>query len=182
MDWIIYSSVRERLQKPTTIFKFSPESQVVVVISAWQTNIIKSKEKRLSQVKGWPKAFVMLQFHFILLLFDVLLALLLVGGMSQPCIIYHNYKGWNTHNFWSCWILLGARHRRDTSRVSSHLWILSWCHMDNISFGSFWLGLRQRADILCWVLGYCSLLSYPNFLELMLCSLSRCCDGGCVLN
>ena len=104
------------------------------------------------------------QFHLVLLLFDVLLALFLMGGMSHLCILYHNYKGWSTCSSWSCWILLVAWHGKDISRELSHLWILSWCHMDNISFGFFQLDVWQRADILWWVLGYRPLSSYPGFL------------------
>ena len=46
-------------------------------------------------------------FHEILP-FDVLLALLLVGGMFHLCILYHNCMGRNTCNSWSCFTLLGA--------------------------------------------------------------------------
>ena len=107
------------------------------------------------------------QFHFILLLFDVLLYLFLMGGMSCLGILYHN-KGWHTHSYWSCWILLVDWHRRDTSGELSHLWILSWGYMNYISFGSFRLGLWHRADILWWVFGYYLLSSNPGFLEPML--------------
>ena len=57
------------------------------------------------------------QFQFVLLLFDVLLALLLVGGMSHLCIIYNNLMRWSTHSSWSCWILLGVWHGRFLRRV-----------------------------------------------------------------
>ena len=83
---------------------------------------------------------------------------------------------------WSCWILLVARHRRDTFGVLSLLWILSWCHMDYIFFESFRLGLWRRADRLSWVFRYRPLSSYPGFLDSMLCALGSCCDGDCVLN
>ena len=73
-------------------------------------------------------------------------------------ILYHNCKGWSTHSSWSCWILLVAWRGRDTSGELSHLWILSWYHMDYISFGSF--HLWHRADIPWWVFGYCPLSSY----------------------
>ena len=63
------------------------------------------------------------QFHLVLLLFDVLLALLFVGSMSRLCILYYNHKGWSTHSSWSCWILLVAWHGRDASGELSHLWI-----------------------------------------------------------
>ena len=62
----------------------------------------------------------------------------------------------------------------------NHLWILSWCHMDYISFGPFRLVLWHRADIPWWVFGYCPLSSYLGFLELMLCALGSCYDGDCV--
>ena len=122
------------------------------------------------------------RFHLILLLSDVLLTLFLVGDMSCLCILYHNCKEWSTRSSWSCWILLVAWHRRDTSGEFSHLWILSWCHMDYKSFGSFWLGFWHWADILWWVFGFHLLFSYPGFLESMLCTLSSCYDGGYVLN
>ena len=48
------------------------------------------------------------QFHLVLLLFDVLLALLLVGGTSRLCILYHNYQKCSKHSSWSCWILFVA--------------------------------------------------------------------------
>ena len=54
---------------------------------------------------------------------------------------------------------------RDTSRELNHLWILSWCHMDYISFRSFRLVLWHRADIPWWVFGYCPLSSYLSFLK-----------------
>ena len=87
-------------------------------------------------------------------LFNVLLALLLVGNLSHLCIFYYNGKGWSKHSSWSCWIALVAWTGTDTSGELNHLWILSWCHMDYISFGSFWLVLWHRADIPWWVLGY----------------------------
>ena len=97
-----------------------------------------------------------------------------MGNQSCLCIFYHNCKEWSKHSSWSCWILLVAWPGRDISRESNHLWILSWCHMDNISFESFWLVLWHRADILWWVFGYCPLSSYPGFLEPMLCTLGSC--------
>ena len=118
------------------------------------------------------------QSHLVLLPSDVLLALLLVGDLSNFCIFYHNCKGWSKHSSWSWWILLMAWPGRDIPGEFSHLWILSWCHMDYISFGSFWLVLWHRADILWWVFGYCPLSSYPGFFEPMLYTLGSCCDGG----
>ena len=120
------------------------------------------------------------QSHLVLLPSDVLLASLFVGDLSQLCIFYHNCKGWSKHSSWSCWIPLMASPRRDISRKLNHLWILSWCHIDYISFGSFRLVLWHRPDILWWVFGYCLLSSYPGFLEPMLCALGSCYDEGCV--
>ena len=91
------------------------------------------------------------QSHLVLLPSDVLLALLLVGDLSQLCIFYHNCKGWSKHSSWPCWIPLVAWAGRDTSGELNHLWILSCCHMDYISFGSFWLVFWHRADMLWWV-------------------------------
>ena len=65
---------------------------------------------------------------------------LLVGNLSHLCIFYHNCKGWIKHSSWSCWIPLVAWPGRDISGELKHLWILSWCHMDYISFGSFDIG------------------------------------------
>ena len=96
------------------------------------------------------------QSHLVLLLSDVLLALLLVGDLSHLCIFYHNCKGWSKHSSWSCWIPLVAWPGRDTSGELNHLWILSWGHMDYISFGSFRLVLWHRADIQ-WFNKGCSL-------------------------
>ena len=102
------------------------------------------------------------QSHLVLLPFDVLLALLLVGDLSHLCIFYHNCKGWGKHSSWSCWIPLVTWPRRDTSGELNHLWILSWCHMDYISFGSLWLVLWLQAsnntgilnvNILSWLTG-----------------------------
>ena len=120
------------------------------------------------------------QSHLVLLPSDVLLALLFVGDLSHLCIFYHNCKGWIKHSFWSCWIPLVAWPGRDISRELNHLWILSWCHMDYISFGSFRLVLWQRADIPWWVFGYCPPSSHLGFLGPMLCALGSCYDGGCV--
>ena len=122
------------------------------------------------------------QSHLVLLPSDVILALFLVGDLSRLCIFHHNCKGWSKHSSWSCWILLVAWPGRDFSRELNHLWKLSWCHMDYISFGSFRLVFWHRADILWWIFRYCPLSSYPGFLEPMLCALGSCCDGGCVSN
>ena len=102
------------------------------------------------------------QFHLVLLLSCILLTLFLEGSISHLCMLYQHCKGWCTHS--SCWILSVAWHGRDTSRELSDLWILSWCYMDYISFGSFWQGLWCRADILWWVFGHRLLSSYPGFL------------------
>ena len=91
------------------------------------------------------------------------------------CILYHNCQGWSAYSSWSCWILSVAWHGRDSSGELSHLWILSWCHLDYIYFGSFRLGLLYGADTLCWVFGY-RLLSSNPCLELMLCALGRFYD------
>ena len=40
--------------------------------------------------------------------FEVHLALLLVGGKSHLCILYHSCMGWSILSSWSCWILLVA--------------------------------------------------------------------------
>ena len=113
---------------------------------------------------------------------DVLLTLFLVAGISLLCVLYHNCNEWSTHSCWWCWILLLAWHRRDSSRELSQLWILSWCHMDYISFGSFWLCLWRREDILWWIFKHCLLSSYPGFLEPMLCTLGSCYNGDYILN
>ena len=88
----------------------------------------------------WP----LLLYCLVLLPSDALLALLLMGNLSCLYIFYHNCKGWSKHSSWSCWIPLVAWPRRDTSGELNHLWILSWCHMDYISFGSFRLVLWHR--------------------------------------
>ena len=90
---------------------------------------------------------------------------------SNLCIFYHNCKGWSKHSSWSCWIPLVAWPGRGISGELTHLWILSWCHMDYLSFGSFQIVLWHRADILWWVFGYCPLSSYLGFLEPMLCAI-----------
>ena len=113
---------------------------------------------------------------------DVLLALLLVGDQSHLCIFYYNCKGWSKHSSWSCWIPLVAWPGRDTPGELNHLWILSRCHMEYISFGSFRLVLWPRADILWWTFGYCPSSSDLGFLEPMLCASGSCYDGGCVLD
>ena len=125
-------------------------------------------------IYGLP--YLTFQFHLVQLFSYVLLTLILVGGMSRLCIFYCNCKGWSIHNSWSCWILWMTWHGRDTSRELNHLWILSWCQMDYISFGSFRLGLWHRADIMWWGFGYRLLSSYPGFLEPMLYALSSCYD------
>ena len=111
---------------------------------------------------------------------DVFLTLLLVGDLSRLCIFYHNCKGWSKQSSWSCWIPLVAWLERDISGELNHLWILSWCHMDYIYFGSFRLVLWHKANILWWVYGYCLPSFYLGFLEPMLCALGSCYDGGCV--
>ena len=80
--------------------------------------------------------------------------LIFVGDLSRLCI-FHNCKGWSKHCSWPCWIPLVAWPGRDISGKLNHLWILSWCHMDYISFGSFQLVLWHKVDILLWVFGYC---------------------------
>ena len=100
------------------------------------------------------------RFHPIQLLFDVLLALLLVDGLSRLNILYHNYGRCSTYKSESLWNFLVAWHRKHTSEDLIHLWILSWCHMDNISFGSFRLGLWHRAGVLWWFSGI--VLYLPN--------------------
>ena len=106
--------------------------------------------------------------------------LLLVADQSRLCIFYYDSKEWSKRSSWSCWIPLVAWPGRDISGDLNNLWILFWCHMEYISFGSLWHDLWHRADILWWVFGYCPLSSYPGFLESMLCALGSCCDGGCV--
>ena len=87
-----------------------------------------------SSFKGrWLPLFPSVIYGLLYLLFDVLLAFLLVGSMACLCILYHNYKGWSTHSSWSCWILLVAWHGRDKPLVNIILmsyglhifWILS---------------------------------------------------------
>ena len=92
-----------------------------------------------------------------------------MGNLSHLCIFY-NSKGWSKQSSWSCWIPLLAWRRRDSSGGLNHLWILSWCRMDYISFGSFRLVLWHRAGIPWWVFGYCPLSSHLGFLEPMLCA------------
>ena len=99
------------------------------------------------------------------------LVLLLVDDQSHLCMFYHNCKWWSKHSSWSCWIPFVPWLVRNISGELNHSWILSWCHMDNISFGSFRLVLWHRADILWWVFGYCPLSSNQGFLEPMLCAL-----------
>ena len=53
--------------------------------------------------------------------------------------------------------------------------------MDYISFESYQLDLRQRADRLWWVFEFRSRSFNLDFLELMLCSLGSCCNGGSLL-
>ena len=96
------------------------------------------------------------QSHPVLLPSDVILALLLVGGLSHLCIFYHNCKG-------SCWIPSVAWPGRDISRKLNHLWILSWRYTDYIFFGSFWLVLWHRKDIPRRVFGYCPLSTNLGF-------------------
>ena len=120
------------------------------------------------------------QSHLVLRPSDVLLALLLVGDLSRICIFYHTWKRWSKHNSWSCWILWMAWPGRDISGELKHLWILSWCHMDCISSGSFRIVFWLRADILWWVYGYWPISFYPGFLETMLCALGSCYNGGYV--
>ena len=105
---------------------------------------------------------------FVLLPSDVLLALLLVGNLSRLCIFYHNCKGWSKHSSWLCWIPLVAWAGRDISGELNHLWILSWCHMDSISFRSFRLVIWHRAGIGQWVFEYCPLSSHLGSWEPML--------------
>ena len=120
--------------------------------------------------------------YLVLLPSDVLLVLLLVGDLSRLYIFYHNCRGWSKHSSWYCWILLVAWPGRDISGELNHLWILSWCHMDCISFGPFRQVLWHRADIRWWVYGYCPLSFYPGFLGPMLYALSSCYNGGYVSN
>ena len=72
--------------------------------------------------------------------------------------------------------------RKRYFQESCHSRILSWYHMDYISFESLHLGLWHRRDRLWWVFRYYSLSSNPDFLEPMLCSLCSCCDGVCLSN
>ena len=120
------------------------------------------------------------QSHLVLLPSDALLALLLVGDLSYLCISYHNCNGWSKHSSWSCWIPSMAWLGRDISGELNYLWILSWCHMDDIYFGCFRLVLWHRADIPWWVFVDYPPSSYLGFLEPMLCALGSCNDGGCV--
>ena len=66
--------------------------------------------------------------------------------------------------------------------ISEKSWILSWYHMDYISFESFQLVFWRRGDWLRWVSGYCFLSLDPDFLKPMLCSLGSCCNEGCLFN
>ena len=79
---------------------------------------------------------------------------------------------------------VGAWLSRDIFEESYCWWILFSCNMDCITFNFFWLSIWHRADRLWWVFflwgGYHFLIDL-NFLELMLCSLGSCCDGGCLL-
>ena len=118
--------------------------------------------------------------HHVIQPSKVLLALLSVGDLSHLCIFWHNCKGWSKHSSWSYWIPLVDWPGRDISGELKHLWILSWCHIDYISFGSFRLVLWHRTDIPWWVFGYCLLSSDLGFLEPILCALGSCYDGGCV--
>ena len=162
------------------------------------THVLSRKVLSLTKLKGMNRNLCPIwgdDFHFlsiygppyatfqsplVLLLSDVLLTLLLVADLSRLCIFYHNCKGWSKHSSWSCWIPLVVWPGKDTSGELNHLWILSSCHMDYISFLSFRLILWHRADIPWWVFGYYLPPSYLGFLETMLCSLGSCYDGGCV--
>ena len=126
----------------------------------------------------WSAIKKTLHFHLDILLFNFPLTLLLVGGISQFCILYHDCMGWNTCNSWSCFIRLASE---EISSESYHFWLLSLYHMDNISFESFKLGLWYKVDRLWWIYEYSQSFN-RDFLELMLCTQSSCCDGGCFLN
>ena len=56
------------------------------------------------------------------------------------------FTGWSKHSSWSCWIPLVAWPGRDTSGELNHLVILSWCHMDYISFRFFFSSCRYISD------------------------------------
>ena len=68
----------------------------------------------------------------------------LVSYCKPSCILH---KGWSKYSSWSCWIPFVVWPGRDISRELNHLWILSWCHIDYISFGSFCQVLWHRANI-----------------------------------
>ena len=82
------------------------------------------------------------RFHLHVLVYDDPLALLLAGGTSCLCILYHNSMGFGTSNSWSCHILLG-----DWLEESFH----TWCHMEYISFQYFLINYWSKADRLWWV-------------------------------
>ena len=164
MYWFLKASKSSNVQ-PYQLFQLYP---------------IRADDFPFPSIYGLP--YPTFQSSLVLLPSDVLLALLLVGNLSHLCIFYHNCKGWSKHSSWSCWIPLVAWPGSDTSGELNHLWMLSWCHMDYISFVSFRLVLWHRVDIPWWVFGYCPLSSYLGFLEPMLCALGSCHNGGCVSN
>ena len=82
-----------------------------------------------------------------ILLFDLLLTLLSVGGIAHYCILYHNCMGCSTRNSCSGYILLGDWLGRDIFEKSIYYRILSWYHMVHVSFESFQLGLWHGRQI-----------------------------------
>ena len=140
-----------------------------------------SYKRRFHFISIYVPPYPTFQFHFELLLFNILQALRLVGGRSHLCMLYHNYT-WLSKQFLVMLNLLVALNGKDTTEKLNYPWILCPCHMDNISFRSIWQSLWHRVDILWWVFGYCLLSPNRGFLEPMLCALGSCYDGVCVLN
>ena len=122
-----------------------------------------------SSIIGPP--YLIFQSHLVLPPSVVLLNLLFVGHLSRLVHFTTTARDGVNIVLTHFYIPLVAWPGRDISGELNHLWILSWCHMDYTSFGSFWLVLWHRADILLWFFGYCPLSSYSGFLELMLCAL-----------
>ena len=82
------------------------------------------------------------QFYLLLLLFNVLLALFLLAAcLAILYFITTTRDGVHTvlgHVKFCWWFDM-----EEIPPELEHLWILSWCHMDYIFFGSFWLGFWQ---------------------------------------
>ena len=88
--------------------------------------------------------------HLNILLFNVLLALLLVGAMCCLCRLYHNCSEWSAHNSWSCSILLSGKRFLKSCSTPEYFLEIWITYLLNL------LGLLSNMGQTDWyVFGYC---------------------------